>query len=87
MSLIDVDAQMRYDQAIMKFMVNVMIIADQRRHFGDDEYLPPLPIHGSARMYDRRTTAEIRNRSINLQESREVYNVPNSISINPEEGA
>jgi len=86
MSLIDIDAQMRYDQAIMKFMVHVMSIADQRRHFGDDEYLPPLPIHGSARWHDRQPIARPFKTSMNLESRREMHNIAIP-GTNNEEGA
>lgn len=38
----------------------VLQIAKARHTFGDDEHRSPLPIYGSARMYDRRPLADNR---------------------------
>ena len=71
-------------------MLNAMLCdlfrhAQKRRALHDDEHLPPLPIHGSARMYDRVPLALMRGRP-NPQDVRMYFNLPVP-TFNPEEGS
>jgi len=42
-------------------VLSVLLLADMRKHLADDEHRDPLPIYGSARLYDRIPLAERRN--------------------------
>lgn len=42
-----------HDEFLAGQLLRVLKYADLRKHLADDEHCDPLPIHGSARMYDR----------------------------------
>lgn len=78
---------------IRRHVERILRFADMRRLFGDDEHRDPLPIHGSARMYDRIPLAIRRDMDADFYRFDAVRERMSKGSdwldhgINPEEGA
>lgn len=49
------------DRRIGEALVRILNYAELRKHLADDEHRDPLPIYGSARMYDRLPVARMRS--------------------------
>lgn len=70
-----INQQHHLDKLISEFLWRVATLSAQRRAFGDDVYRPPLPIHGSARMYDRMPLVHNVSEAQKAQIRREYYNI------------
>jgi len=82
MSKVPIHELVRPQRMLNAMLCDLFRHAQKRRALHDDEHLPPLPIYGSARMYDRVPLALMRERR-NPYFTRLYFNLPVP-TFNPE---